>query len=146
MFNTRTQAVNAVASLIVTREPGLVSLVNGLLGAFGYTGVEAPAAAKATPTTPVNDKTVKVQSSNLASVSYQISRRYDARRPNLARKPSILTVTFHNGSVYNYFGVQEKVYNDLLDARSQGEFFNENIRDEYKYTKVKAANSSVRSA
>lgn len=152
MFTSRNQAIKAVATLIVSKDATMLPVVNGLLSVFGYSTVEAPQgqgespAKEAAATDPQPPRAIKLNSTNLASVSYQISRRFDARRPHLDRKPAILTVTFHNGSVYEYVGVQERIYNDLLNAPSAGEFFNENIRDEYTYKKVKASNASARSA
>jgi hypothetical protein len=39
-----------------------------------------------------------------------------------------LTVTFRDGSSYDYTGVSEEEYNDFLNAGSIGAYFNANIR------------------
>lgn len=45
----------------------------------------------------------------------------------------ILRVEFHNGSVYKYQDVPEKVYQELKSAPSVGQYFNANIREKYGY-------------
>lgn len=48
----------------------------------------------------------------------------------------MLEVEFRSGAVYRYFGVPEYVYIHLLNADSQGAYFNENIRDTYDHERV----------
>ena len=64
-----------------------------------------------------------VNSSNLVSVGYD---------------PISLTleVEFRRGSVYQYFDVPEFEHQELMDAESHGTYFNANIRDDYKCTKL----------
>ena len=65
-----------------------------------------------------------VDSSNLASVGYD---------PKL----KVLEVEFHSGAVYQYFGVELKIYDQLMYAHSKGQYFNRNIRQQnYKYTRT----------
>jgi hypothetical protein len=49
----------------------------------------------------------------------------------------ILEVTFVNGRVYRYEQVPELVHRRLLNARSAGEFFNTEIRDQYRSERVR---------
>ena len=49
---------------------------------------------------------------------------------------NVLEVEFHTGRVYQYFGVPPAIYNDLLHAPSLGEFFNRQIRNEYRFVEV----------
>jgi hypothetical protein len=42
-----------------------------------------------------------------------------------------LEIEFHSGSVYQYFGVPEYVYKELLQAPSMGNYFSRNIRNSY---------------
>ncbi len=43
-----------------------------------------------------------------------------------------LDIRFTSGSTtYTYFGVPEYIYQGLLSASSAGQYFNENIRDQY---------------
>lgn len=45
------------------------------------------------------------------------------------RKTEVLTLTFTDGSVYSYEGVDEETVRDLASAKSSGRFFNFNIRE-----------------
>jgi lysyl-tRNA synthetase class 2 len=44
-----------------------------------------------------------------------------------------LDVTFTNGKNYTYFGVPDWKYDELITAKSAGQYFNENIRDQYAF-------------
>lgn len=66
----------------------------------------------------------RVSSSNLASVGYDSSTQ-------------LLEVAFLNRSVYQYFGVPSSVYMQLMNASSHGSYFNQHIRDRYRYRKVR---------
>jgi hypothetical protein len=65
----------------------------------------------------------RVQSSMMTSVRYH----HDARE---------LDITFTSGKTCRYLNVPPKVYFDLLDAGSKGEFFNDNIKDEFVFAEV----------
>jgi len=65
-----------------------------------------------------------VTSSNLRSVGY------DAQT-------STLEVEFHHGAVYQYFEVPESRFTELLAAASKGSYFNDHIKDQYRYRKVR---------
>jgi hypothetical protein len=65
-----------------------------------------------------------VSSSNLSSVGYdEVSH--------------ILEIEFHSGGIYQYSGVPEGVYRQLMSASSHGSFFAQNIKDVYPYRKVR---------
>ena len=64
-----------------------------------------------------------VVSSSLRSVGYDPDRQ-------------VLEIEFQNGSVYQYSGVQELVYVNLMHASSKGQYFDANIRDVYQYSRV----------
>ena len=49
---------------------------------------------------------------------------------------AVLELQFRNGAVYQYFSVPSRVYRDLLEARSKGVYFNQNIRGRYPYQRV----------
>jgi hypothetical protein len=69
-------------------------------------------------------KRVPVQSSNLASVGYDPAT-------------STLEVEFHNGGVYQYYGVPSQVYESLINAASKGSYFHHNIKMKgYQYSKI----------
>lgn len=65
---------------------------------------------------------ISVSSSNLASVGYE---------------DGILEVAFKSGSVYQYIGVPEFVYDALMSAPSHGKYFAAHIRNNYHYRKVR---------
>ncbi|MGN6568183.1 MAG: KTSC domain-containing protein [Flavipsychrobacter sp.] len=54
---------------------------------------------------------------------------------SLAYNPDdrLLEIEFQGGKVYHYYDVPESIYYSLLKAESAGRYFNENIRDVYKY-------------
>lgn len=58
-------------------------------------------------------------SSNIASVGYDKERM-------------ILEVEFHNGGVYQYFDVPERVYLELIKAPSHGAYYFNEVRGKYK--------------
>ena len=47
-----------------------------------------------------------------------------------------LMVQFKNGEVYEYYGVDEKTYKDMLDSTSIGKYFNSMIRGRHTYKKI----------
>jgi len=65
-----------------------------------------------------------VQSSNLASVGYDIST-------------NVLEIEFLNGGVYQYYGVPAQVHEGLMNAGSKGSYFYHNIKTGgYTFSKV----------
>ncbi|MCX2864605.1 KTSC domain-containing protein [Paucibacter sp. PLA-PC-4] len=64
-----------------------------------------------------------VSSSNIASVGYDADS-------------STLEIEFNNGTVYQYFDVNENVYNELIGAQSIGGYLAANIKGRYRYSKV----------
>ena len=64
---------------------------------------------------------VPVESTCLATVGYE---------------DGTLEVEFTNGSVYRYFDVPERVHEELMAADSHGTFFNQRIRDTYRYARL----------
>lgn len=69
-------------------------------------------------------KRTAVDSSNLASVGYEPVSQ-------------ILEVEFNSGTVYQYFDVPQSEYDDLMAADSHGRYFNQNIRDVYRYNRIR---------
>lgn len=63
------------------------------------------------------------ESSQIKSTDY----RYDEEA---------LVITFDNGEVYKYSGVDKRIYMFFKHSASKGRFFHENIRDEYKFEKL----------
>jgi hypothetical protein len=64
-----------------------------------------------------------VRSSNLKSVGYDDTNQ-------------ILEIEFHHGGVYQYFGVSENVYDELMSANSKGSYFSSNIKNFYRTQKL----------
>jgi hypothetical protein len=50
---------------------------------------------------------------------------------------STLRVIYVSGSVYDYKGVPEKVYKEMKEAFSKGEFLNKQIKPNYEFEKIK---------
>lgn len=67
-------------------------------------------------------KPIPVDSSTLHDVAYDSERRR-------------LVLTFVSGSVYEYADVPAVVARDLLGAESKGRYFNEHIRDQYRFSR-----------
>ena len=65
----------------------------------------------------------EVLSSNVRSVGY------DARTETLE-------VEFHGGHVYQYYGVPELVYEEMMRAPSKGRFLNFEIRNAYPHSRI----------
>lgn len=63
-------------------------------------------------------KRTQVASSNIASVGYD-------------KDKMILEVEFHNGAIYQYFEVPEKVYIELLKAPSHGAYYYNEVKDKF---------------
>lgn len=67
---------------------------------------------------------VQVASTCLSEVTYDLATK-------------TLGVTFkESGASYNYYGVPEKVYEDLVFAGSIGQNYNFEVKGSYFYTKV----------
>jgi len=64
-----------------------------------------------------------VESSNLRSVGYEAGRQ-------------VLEVEFVNGSIYQYTGVPEQIYNGLMNTESQGAFFSKAIRNKFPFSRI----------
>lgn len=67
---------------------------------------------------------VSVESSNVAKVGY------------IPEKEE-LHVIFKSDSHYSYEKVPVEVYNNLIKAESVGKYFNENVKKNYQFSKVK---------
>ena len=67
---------------------------------------------------------VAVESREIAIVGYDSQAR-------------ILEVAFRRGGVYQYTQVPEKIHQDLLAAKSLGIFFEQNIKEQFPYQKIK---------
>jgi hypothetical protein len=50
----------------------------------------------------------------------------------------MLEVEFSSGSVYDYFGVTERLFRSFLDASSKGRFFAQRIRSRFPCEKAEA--------
>lgn len=47
-----------------------------------------------------------------------------------------LEVEFRNGAIYQYYGVPQNMYEQLLQAPSKGQFINTYIKNAYAYSRV----------
>jgi hypothetical protein len=64
-----------------------------------------------------------VSSSNLSRV------RYD-------ENSSTLEIEFQGGRIYQYFDVPKNIFDGLLTAGSHGQFFHEQIKGHFRYSRV----------
>lgn len=62
-------------------------------------------------------------SSVVAAIKYDVST-------------STLRVIYISGSVYDYKDVPEKVYKEMKEAFSKGEFLNKHIKPNYEFEKI----------
>lgn len=64
-----------------------------------------------------------VASSNIRSVGYD-------------PQTQTLEVEFMNGTIYQYYGVPEQIYDQMMGEQSKGRFLNTYIRNQYPYSRV----------
>jgi hypothetical protein len=64
-----------------------------------------------------------VTSSNIAEIGYDEPRR-------------VLEVLFKTGSIYQYFDVPPQEHKALMQASSQGQYLNANIKGRFRYARV----------
>ncbi|MBB4305107.1 hypothetical protein GGD81_004175 [Rhodobium orientis] len=64
-----------------------------------------------------------VASSNIASIGYDAPSQ-------------ILEVEFLSGTIYQYYGVPENMYDQLMQAGSKGRFLSSYIKNAYGYSRV----------
>lgn len=64
-----------------------------------------------------------VQSSNVASIGYD-------------EASSTLEVEFQSGAIYQYYGVPQNIYEQLMQAPSKGQFINAYIKNAFPYSRV----------
>lgn len=67
---------------------------------------------------------VSIKSSNLQLASYNTTSK-------------ILTITFNNGSIYEYYDLPWNIFTKFRMTESQGKYFNTEISKNYKYKKLK---------
>lgn len=65
-----------------------------------------------------------VSSSNVKSVGYDTDSE-------------TLEIEFHSGGIYQYLGVPEYIYNSLINASSIGGYFDEHIKDRFRFNKIR---------
>ncbi len=66
----------------------------------------------------------RVSSSNLASVGYDPTSQ-------------TLEVEFLSSGIYQYFNVPSNIYQGLMSASSHGKYFIANIKDIYRFRKIR---------
>lgn len=63
-----------------------------------------------------------VESSNIASIGFNEASQ-------------ILEIAFLSGGVYQYYDVPKNIYNGIMAADSQGQYFAQQIKNNYRYSK-----------
>lgn len=79
---------------------------------------------KASKFLPPSIKRTHVDSSNLKSIGYDNGSQ-------------ILEIEFPNGAVYQYYGVPQRIYVELMQAESHGKYFYAFVRDKFQYQQVR---------
>lgn len=64
-----------------------------------------------------------VASSSLSRVAYE---------PN----SMVMSVEFHNGTVYEYFDIPQTLFEQLVAAGSAGQFLVQNVKGSYRYARA----------
>ncbi|MCC4766197.1 KTSC domain-containing protein [Methanosarcina sp. DH1] len=65
----------------------------------------------------------EVSSSNIESIGYDESKK-------------VLEIEFKKGNIYQYQGVPDNIFQNLLHASSHGKYFNAHIKDRYPTIKI----------
>lgn len=52
-------------------------------------------------------------------------------------KSETLEIGFNSGKVYQYFEVEQEIFDDLMNASSKGRYFLDEIEPFYAYTQVR---------
>jgi hypothetical protein len=64
---------------------------------------------------------INVTSSNIRSIGFE---------------EGVLEIEFKNGAVYQYYDVQEHIFDELMQADSQGKYLAQNIKGYFRYSRV----------
>ena len=64
-----------------------------------------------------------VASSNVRAIGYD-------------QETQTLEVEFHNGSVYQYYGVPANMHQEIMVAPSKGQFLHRYIKNSYPYSRI----------
>ena len=68
-----------------------------------------------------------VESSNINAIGYTPENEFSGR----------LYIKFHRGSVYQYFDVEERVYGELMQAKSVGQTFHHLVKGgAYRFERI----------
>jgi hypothetical protein len=67
---------------------------------------------------------ISVSSSNISSIGYDPTTQ-------------VLEVEFNDGSIYQYDGVPQSVYDDFINASSHGQYLHQHIKDVYPHRKIR---------
>lgn len=62
-----------------------------------------------------------VTSSNISSIGYE---------------DGVLEIEFRNGAIYQYYDVQEHIFDELMQADSHGKYLAQNIKGYFRYSRV----------
>ena len=81
---------------------------------------------------PLSWQRYAVESTTLASVGYLPPQ-------------GVLEVAFRDGSQYRFFAVPPRCVEQLLAAGSKGGYFNQNIRNHFRFQRISSHSRSVRS-
>ena len=66
----------------------------------------------------------------------QIVRSTSLKTVGYDPQSQTLEIEFHQGEIYQYFGISEFLFKGLMLAGSKGAFFNRNIEGRFKYRDI----------
>jgi len=64
-----------------------------------------------------------VNSSNIESIGFDTSTK-------------MLEIEFNSGAIYQYYNVPDDIYHSLMSANSHGEYLNDHIKDNYRFSRI----------
>ncbi len=75
---------------------------------------------------------ISVKSSTIGQIGFE-----ENTTMSLGSKPiNIMRIVFISGNIFDYYGIDQKVFQEFVKAESIGKFFHANIKDKYQYEKV----------
>lgn len=75
---------------------------------------------------------ISVKSKTVTQIGFE-----ENTQMSLGSKPiNIMRIIFTSGNIFDYYGIDQKVFEEFVKAESVGKFFHANIKDKYQYEKV----------
>jgi len=72
----------------------------------------------------------------MSGMHYTVVQSSDIKIVGYDRSRELLHIKFHNGTEYAYANVPYSVVRELLEAKSVGRYFHQNIKEKFHYERV----------